>query len=72
MSKTETPTKISPADLENKLRAFQGDVQSKVDSKKNTLMAVGAGGLMVLLIIFFLIGKRSGRKKTTLVEIRRI
>jgi hypothetical protein len=25
----------------------------------------------VLLIIFFLLGRRSGRKKTTLVEIRR-
>lgn len=72
MSKTETPQKISAADLESKLRAFQGDVQSKVESKKNTMMAVGAGTVTLLLIIFFLMGKRSGKKKTTLVEIRRI
>ena len=72
MSKTETPTKISPEDLENKLRAFQGDVQGKMESKKNTALAIGAGGVMLLLIIFFLLGKRSGKKKTTLVEIRRI
>ncbi|HSH10245.1 MAG TPA: hypothetical protein VLA10_00550 [Ilumatobacter sp.] len=72
MSKTETPSKISAADLESKLRAFQGDVQSKVESKKNTMLMVGAGGVTLLLIIFFLMGKRSGKKRTTLVEIRRI
>jgi len=72
MSKTETPSKITPADLEGKLRAFQGDIQSKVDSKKSTLMTVGGGAVVVLLVIFFLLGKRSGKKKTTLVEIRRV
>ena len=72
MSKTETPSKITPEDLEGKLRAFQGDVQSKVESKRNTLVMAGAAGVTVLLIIFFLMGKRSGKKKTTLVEIRRI
>jgi len=72
MSKNETASKISPDDLEGKLRAFQGDIQSKVDSKKNTMIAVGAGAVTLLLIVFFLMGKRSGKKKTTLVEIRRI
>lgn len=71
MSKTET-TKISPEDLQNKLQSFQDDLQGKVDDKKSTLMAVGGGALIVLLILFFVMGKRSGKKKTTLVEIRRI
>ena len=72
MSKSSTPTKITRDDLENKLRALQGDVQGKVDDKKSTLMAAGAGLGTLLLIIFFLLGKRSGKKKTTFVEIRRI
>ena len=72
MSKTETPTKISPEDLESKLRNFQGDLQGKVDSKKNTLMAIGGGVVVVLLIVFFVLGKRSGKKKTTIVEIKRV
>ena len=72
MSKPEPVSKITPEDLEGKLRAFQGDVQAKVDDKKNMLIAVGAGGVTVLLILFFLLGKRSGKKKTTLVEIKRI
>jgi hypothetical protein len=72
MSKTSTPTKITRDDLERKLRALQGDVQGKVDDKKSTLMAAGAGLGTLLLIIFFLLGKRSGKKKTTFVEIRRV
>jgi uncharacterized membrane protein YvbJ len=72
MSNTETASKITPEDLEGKLRAFQGDVLSKVESKKNTLVMAGGAAVTVLLIIFFLMGKRSGKKKTTLVEIRRI
>ncbi len=72
MSKTETPTKITADDLQQKLQSFQDGVQGKVDDKKSTLAAAGGGALLVLLIVFFLLGKRSGRKKTTLVEIKRI
>ncbi len=72
MSKTAAPTKITRDDLENKLRAFQGDMQGKLDDKKSTLMAVGVGVGAILLIVFFLLGKRSGKKKTTFVEIRRV
>ena len=70
MSTTES--KITERDLEAKLRSFQDGVQSKVDDQKNTLVAVAGGVGVVLLIVFFLLGKRAGRKKTTLVEIRRI
>ena len=72
MSKQQTTTKISPDDLQNKLQAFQNGVQGKVDDKKSTLAAVGGIALLVLIIFFFLLGKRSGKKKTTLVEIKRI
>jgi hypothetical protein len=68
----KAPTKITRDDLESKLRALQGDVKSKVDDQKSTMMAAGAGLGTLLLIIFFLLGKRSGKKKTTFVEIRRI
>ena len=72
MSKSSTPTKITRDDLERTLRALQGDVQGKVDDQKSTIMAAGAGIGALLLIVFFLLGRRSGRKKTTFVEIRRI
>jgi hypothetical protein len=65
-------TKITRGDLESKFRTFQGEVQNKVDDKKQTLMAAGAGVGMFLMLVFFLLGRRSGKKKTTLVEIRRV
>ncbi len=70
--KTESTAKITPQDIENKLKAFQGDVQSKVDDKKSTIATTAAAGGMVLLLIFFLLGKRSGKKRSAVVEIRRI
>ena len=65
-------TRITRRDLESKFRAFQGDIQGKVDDKKQTLVAAGAGIGMFLMLVFFLLGRRSGKKKTTLVEIRRV
>jgi hypothetical protein len=65
-------TKITPQDIENRLKALQGDVQSKVDDKKSTIATTAAAGGMVLLLIFFLLGKRSGKKRSAVVEIRRI
>ncbi len=73
MTKTQSPAeKITPQDLENKLRALQGDVRGRIESKKSNVIAVGGVLAAILLIVIFLMGKRSGKKKTTLVEIRRV
>lgn len=72
MNKTRTPAHISRDDLERKLRAFQGDIKGAVDNQRNNLM-VAAGVLgLVLVLVFFLLGRRSGKKKSTIVEIRRV
>ena len=57
---------------ENRLKALQGDVQGRVDDKKSTIATTAAAGGMVLLVIFFLLGRRSGKKRSAVVEIRRI
>ncbi|MFN3254470.1 MAG: hypothetical protein ACE37B_02135 [Ilumatobacter sp.] len=68
----ETPAKITPDDLRNKLQAFQGDVQGKVDDKKMSIAAVAGGAATFLMIIMFILGKRSGKKKSAVIEIRRV
>ncbi len=68
----DVATKITPQDIENKLKALQGDVQGRVDEKKSTIATTAAAGGVVLLLIFFLLGKRSGKKRSTVVEIRRV
>ena len=64
--------RITRDDLEAKFRALQDDVQGKVMDKRQTLMAAGSAVAVIVILIVFFLGKRSGRKKTTFVEIRRI
>lgn len=75
MAKTiepETTGEITPEDLRAKLQAFQGDIQGKVDDQKTSIATVAGGVGMALMIIMFLLGKRSGKKKSAIVEIRRV
>jgi hypothetical protein len=47
-------------------------VKGKVEAKKPPILAgLGALGLLLLILAYFF-GKRSGKKKTTFVEIRRV
>ncbi len=64
--------RVSRDDLEAKFRELQGDVKDKVDDKKQPLLYGAMAGGVLLLLVVFLVGKRSGKKKTTLVEIRRV
>jgi len=71
MSQKSKP-KISAEDIEAKLRSLQGDVQEKVEDKKtNVLIAVSVVGL-VLVFAFYFLGRRSGRRRSTLVEVKRV
>ena len=63
---------ITRGDLEAKFREIQDDVQGKVDDKKATLKTVAIAGGVLILLLAYVFGRRSGRKKTTLVEIRRL
>lgn len=65
-------SKITRDHLEERFAAFQGNVENRVQDRKQTIMAVAGGVGLVLLILFFLLGRRSGKKKTTIVEIRRV
>ena len=75
MAKTPEPVvpdKITPQDLENRFAALQSDIQGTVDEKKRSIAAVAAGGGILLLVIFFLLGRRSGKRRSAIVEIRRV
>ncbi len=65
-------TKITKEQLEATFAKLQGGVDKTVNDKKQTVAI--AGGIVALLIVllFFSLGKRSGKKKTTIVEIRRV
>jgi hypothetical protein len=64
--------RITRDDLESQFRQLQDNVQRSVEDKRNAVVTGAAVGGIVLLLIFFLLGVRRGKKKTTLVEIRRL
>ncbi len=68
---TET-TGITPADIEAKFRDIQGQVDVVAeDSKKRLALAGGAASVIIFLIIYVL-GRRAGKRSSSVVEIRRI
>jgi hypothetical protein len=63
--------KVTRDDIEAKLRALQDGVTDRVDERKPSLMKVGLGAALLVLILAFLIGQRRGKRKSAIVEIRR-
>lgn len=67
-----TTAKITPADLEAKMRELRDEGDEAVDTAKSYALAAAAAVGVVIFVIAFSAGKRRGRKKSTVVEIRRI
>lgn len=63
--------KISRDDIESKFRELTADVDDRADAAKGTAVAVGAVVAAVVVIGVFLLGRSRGRKKTTVIEVRR-
>ncbi|HEY8546247.1 MAG TPA: hypothetical protein VIL36_14405 [Acidimicrobiales bacterium] len=63
---------ITRDDLEAKLREVYSGASEQVASTKNTAITIAAVIGILLLIITFFLGVRGGKKKTTIVEIRRV
>jgi hypothetical protein len=64
--------RISRDDIETKLREIDSGFRQQVVDKKKTILTGIAVGSAVILLVMFLLGKRSGKKETTIVEIRRV
>ena len=67
----QSEPKITRADLEGKFKLLQDDIQGTADRNKSTLAtyAAVAGGAVVILAFAF--GRRSGRRRRSVLEIRR-
>lgn len=66
-----TPDKITPRDIKSKLADIQGEATTTVEGAKNQILAVGAGVALLLVIIAFLMGRRGGAHRNTIIEVKR-
>ncbi len=66
------PRRIGRADLEAKFRELQGNVDDTRESALATAIAVGAVVAVGVVAVAFMFGRRRGRRRSTVVEVRRI
>ncbi len=64
--------RITRDQLEDKFRELEGDARDQVESARSTVVTAGVVAGLVLLLLAFLLGTRKGRKRSTVVEIRRV
>jgi hypothetical protein len=64
--------RITRADIEAKLRAIRDDVEPIGDQAKGGLMVVAPVVVAVLVIGAYVLGRRGGRKRRAVIEIRRL
>jgi membrane protein DedA with SNARE-associated domain len=69
---TATTGKITRDDLEAKLRAMSGDLDDTVEAAKPTIITSAAAGLVLAMLVAYLLGRRRGRARSAVVEIRKI
>lgn len=63
---------ITRDDIEAKLRELETDARDQVASARNTLIVAGVVAALIVILLAFLLGRRGGRQRSTVVEIRRV
>jgi hypothetical protein len=73
-SKTPEPVKtpISRADIEAKFAELRSEIDEKTEAAKVPAIAIAAGVAVLTVVAVFWLGKRKGRKRQLVLEIRRI
>jgi len=64
--------RITRADIEAKLRELESSVNDRAERAKNGALVVGAIAVGVVVVAAYWFGRRSMRKRRTVLEIRRL
>jgi hypothetical protein len=64
--------RITKDDIKAKLAEIQGEATTTVEGAKSQLLAVAAGVGVALVVVAFLIGRRGGQRRSTVIEVRRV
>jgi hypothetical protein len=64
--------KITIDDIEARFRSLQGGTSEKVKGAAPPKIGAGVGAIVFVLLIVYFLGRRRGRKRATVLEIRRV
>ncbi len=66
------PEKVTRNDIEAKLRELRGEVDDRVEEVKVPGIAVAVGVAVLTVVVAYWFGKRKGKKRQMVLEIKRI
>jgi hypothetical protein len=72
MSAAQAEDQVTTKDIETKLRQIQGQFEQTAESARSGLVAAGIAGAVILVTVAYVLGRRRGRRRSTVVEIRRV
>jgi hypothetical protein len=64
--------RITRDDIEAKFRELTGEVSDEVESARSQALTVGLAVGVAFVAVVFLIGRRNGRRRSAVVEVRRL
>lgn len=72
MADVDGNERITRADIETKLRDLRGEVDDTAKAALPKLALIGAVAVVAVIGVSYFLGRRSGRKRSAVVEIRRL
>ena len=63
--------RITKDDLEQRFKLLQDDVTEITETKKTSIAVLAVAGVAAGLLVAYLLGRRGGRRKRCVIEIRR-
>ena len=63
---------ITRDDIEAQFRSLEGEVDDRKEQVAGVAAAVGVAVVVGVIVVAYALGRRRGRKRTTVVEIRRV
>jgi hypothetical protein len=64
--------RITIDDIESRFRDLAGTTTASVQRAKTPIVGGGVAAVILLMLLLYLLGKRQGRKRASVLEIRRI
>jgi hypothetical protein len=65
-------TSVSRDELESTLSSFQSSLRGQIEDRRQTILAAGVAISIGLAVVAYLLGRRSGRRKSAIIDIRRL
>jgi hypothetical protein len=67
-----TTARISRDDLEAKLRDLSGGLEDTVEAARPKVISSAAAGILLAVLLAYLLGRRRGRARSAVIEIRKV